>query len=192
MFTGIIEEVGIVTENHDGKLVIKCEKLVEDANLGDSIAVNGVDLTVNKINDNLIHFDVMPETFRRSNVIHQTDGSSVNLESSLTLQTKISGHIVRGVVETTCFLESLSEEQNAIVASYKTDAEFLKYILIKGPVTLDGVSLTVISKNTESFAVSLVEWTQQNTNLLMRENGDEVNLETDIFARYIEQLIDRD
>ena len=134
----------------------------------------------------------MPETFRRSNLIHQTDGSSVNLESSLTLQTKISGHIVRGVVETTCFLESLSEEQNAIVASYKTDAEFLKYILIKGPVTLDGVSLTVISKNTESFAVSLVEWTQQNTNLLMRENGDEVNLETDIFARYIEQLIDRD
>ena len=192
MFTGIIEEVGIVTENHDGKLIIKCEKLVEDANLGDSIAVNGVDLTVNKINDNLIHFDVMPETFRRSNLIHQTDGSSVNLESSLTLQTKISGHIVRGVVETTCFLESLSEEQNAIVASYKTDAEFLKYILIKGPVTLDGVSLTVISKNTESFAVSLVEWTQQNTNLLMRENGDEVNLETDIFARYIEQLIDRD
>ena len=192
MFTGIIEEVGIVAENHDGKLVIKCEKLVEDANLGDSIAVNGVDLTVNKINDNLIHFDVMPETFRRSNLIHQTDGSSVNLESSLTLQTKISGHIVRGVVETTCFLESLSEEQNAIVASYKTDAEFLKYILIKGPVTLDGVSLTVISKNTESFAVSLVEWTQQNTNLLMRENGDEVNLETDIFARYIEQLIDRD
>ena len=191
MFTGIIEEVGIVTENHDGKLVIKCEKLVEDANLGDSIAVNGVDLTVNKINDNLIHFDVMPETFRRSNLIHQTDGSSVNLESSLTLQTKISGHIVRGVVETTCFLESLSEEQNAIVASYKTDAEFLKYILIKGPVTLDGVSLTVISKNTESFSVSLVEWTQQNTNLLMRENGDEVNLETDIFARYIEQLIDR-
>lgn len=192
MFTGIIEEVGIVAENHDGKLVIKCEKLVEDANLGDSIAVNGVDLTVNKINGNLIHFDVMPETFRRSNLIHQTDGSSVNLESSLTLQTKISGHIVRGVVETTCFLESLSEEQNAIVASYKTDAEFLKYILIKGPVTLDGVSLTVISKNTESFAVSLVEWTQQNTNLLMRENGDEVNLETDIFARYIEQLIDRD
>ncbi len=192
MFTGIIEEVGIVAENHDGKLVIKCEKLVEDANLGDSIAVNGVDLTVNKINDNLIHFDVMPETVRRANLIHQTDGSSVNLESSLTLQTKISGHIVRGVVETTCFLENLSEEQNAIVASYKTDAEFLKYILIKGPVTLDGVSLTVISKNTESFAVSLVEWTQQNTNLLMRENGDEVNLETDIFARYIEQLIDRD
>tara|TARA_B100001142_G_scaffold103597_1_gene105651 strand:- start:10281 stop:10859 length:579 start_codon:yes stop_codon:yes gene_type:complete len=192
MFTGIIEEVGTVEENQDGKLIISCKKIVKDANLGDSIAVNGVDLTVNKINNNLIHFDVMPETFRRSNLIHQTDGSSVNLESSLTLQTKISGHIVRGVVETTCFLESLSEEQNAIVASYKTDAEFLKYILIKGPVTLDGVSLTVISKNTESFAVSLVEWTQQNTNLLMRENGDEVNLETDIFARYIEQLIDRD
>ncbi|MFL2634680.1 MAG: riboflavin synthase [Dehalococcoidia bacterium] len=191
MFTGIIEEVGTVEENQDGKLIISCKKIVEDANLGDSIAVNGVDLTVNKINNNLIHFDVMPETFRRSNLIHQTDGSSVNLESSLTLQTKISGHIVRGVVETTCFLESLSEEQNAIVASYKTDAEFLKYILIKGPVTLDGVSLTVISKNTESFSVSLVEWTQQNTNLLMRENGDEVNLETDIFARYIEQLIDR-
>jgi len=191
MFTGIIEEVGTVEENQDGKLIISCKKIVKDANLGDSIAVNGVDLTVNKINNNLIHFDVMPETFRRSNLIHQTDGSSVNLESSLTLQTKISGHIVRGVVETTCFLESLSEEQNAIVASYKTDAEFLKYILIKGPVTLDGVSLTVISKNTESFSVSLVEWTQQNTNLLMRENGDEVNLETDIFARYIEQLIDR-
>ena len=109
MFTGIIEEVGTVEENQDGKLIISCKKIVKDANLGDSIAVNGVDLTVNKINNNLIHFDVMPETFRRSNLIHQTDGSSVNLESSLTLQTKISGHIVRGVVETTCFLESLSE-----------------------------------------------------------------------------------
>tara|TARA_Y100001970_G_scaffold294173_1_gene447943 strand:- start:1896 stop:2474 length:579 start_codon:yes stop_codon:yes gene_type:complete len=192
MFTGIIEEVGTVIENQAGKLIIQSEKIIDGADLGDSIAVNGVDLTVNKINNNSIHFDVMPETYRRSNLMHHTQGSTVNLESSLTLQTKISGHLVRGVVETTCTLVSFKEENNAVIASYKTDIQFLKYILIKGPVTLDGVSLTVISKNTNSFSVSLVEWTQQNTNLLMREIGDEVNLETDIFARYIEQLIDRD
>ena len=192
MFTGIIEEVGTIIENQDGKLIISSEKVIFEADLGDSIAVNGVDLTVNKIKNNSMYFDVMPETFRRSNLINHPQGSSVNLESSLTLQTKISGHLVRGVVETTCSVVNFNKEKNAIIASYKTDPQFLKYILIKGPVTLDGVSLTVISKDAESFSVSLVEWTQQNTNLLMREIGDEVNLETDIFARYIEQLIDHD
>ncbi|MDG1990158.1 MAG: riboflavin synthase [Dehalococcoidia bacterium] len=192
MFTGIIEEIGLVTKNQSGELKVSCMKLLSDAQYGDSIAVNGVDLTISGIYDNELGFNVMPETFRKSNLLDAIKGTKVNLERSLTLQTKLSGHIVRGVVETTCQLISLEDENNAIIATYEVDPIFLKYILIKGPVTLDGASLTIISKNENSFAVSLVEWTQQNTNLIESKIGKLVNLETDIFARYIDQLIDRE
>jgi len=192
LFTGIIEEIGLVTKNQSGELKVSCMKLLSDAQYGDSIAVNGVDLTISGIYDNELGFNVMPETFRKSNLLDAIKGTKVNLERSLTLQTKLSGHIVRGVVETTCQLISLEDENNAIIATYEVDPIFLKYILIKGPVTLDGASLTIISKNENSFAVSLVEWTQQNTNLIESKIGKLVNLETDIFARYIDQLIDRE
>jgi|TARA_B110000116_G_C16780445_1_gene558024 riboflavin synthase len=192
LFTGIIEEIGSVTKNQSGELKVSCMKLLSDAQYGDSIAVNGVDLTISEIYENELEFNVMPETFRKSNLLNAVEGTKVNLERSLTLQTKLSGHLVRGVVETTCKLISLEDESNAIIATYEVDPTFLKYILIKGPITLDGASLTIISKNKNCFAVSLVEWTQQNTNLIQANIGKLVNLETDIFARYIDQLIDRD
>jgi riboflavin synthase len=190
MFTGIIEELGTVRRREGSELVIGCSLILEDSRLGDSIAVNGVDLTVRAMDGESMSFDVMNETFRRSNLGELAVGDIVNLERSVTGATRLSGHIVRGVVETTCELMSLTPEADAIIARYRVPAEYLRYIVMKGPVCVDGVSLTVMGRDAESFSVSLVQYTQEHTNLRYREPGDSINLETDIFARYIEQLLD--
>jgi len=190
VFTGIIEEVGSVRRREGGELVIACREILEDSKLGDSIAVNGVDLTVRALTEDSMTFDVMPETFRRSNLQHIVPGDWVNLERSVTAATRLSGHIVRGVVEATCTLESMTEEGDAIIARFRTDPHYLRYIVLKGPVCVDGVSLTVMARDNESFSVSLVQYTQEHTNLMQRQPGDAINLETDIFARYVEQLLE--
>ena len=190
MFTGIIEEVGEVRAREGGELVIACRTILEDVALGDSIAVNGVDLTVRTIGDDSLSFDVMPETFRRSNLGEAAPGARVNLERSVRPLDRLSGHIVRGVVETTCMLISLTPEDEAIIARYRPPAEYLPYILMKGPVCLDGASLTVMARDGESFSVSLVQYTQEHTNLTSRQPGASINLETDLLARYIEQLLE--
>jgi len=189
VFTGIIEEVGTVQRAEGGLLVIECHLVTEDSKLGDSIAVNGVDLTVREMTAGSMTFDVMPETFRRSNLRDVQPGDLVNLERSVRPSDRLSGHIVRGVVETTCTLESLSPEGEAIIARFRPPAEYLRYIVMKGPVCLDGISLTVMAKDAETFSVSLVQYTQEHTNLIRRQPGDSINLETDIIARYIEQLL---
>ena len=190
MFTGIIEEVGEVRAREGGELVIACRTILEDVALGDSIAVNGVDLTVRTIGDDSLSFDVMPETFRRSNLGEAAPGARVNLERSVRPLDRLSGHIVRGVVETTCTLASLTPEGEAIIARYRPPADYLPYILMKGPVCLDGASLTVMARDEESFSVSLVQYTQEHTNLTSRQPGDSINLETDLLARYVEQLLE--
>ncbi|MCK9520686.1 MAG: riboflavin synthase, partial [Dehalococcoidia bacterium] len=190
MFTGIVEEVGTVTEAAEGLLWIKAPKILADANLGDSIAINGVDLTVAEIRGETFFANLMPETYRRSNLGELRAGDLVNLERSVRPTDRLSGHIVRGVVETTCTLHSLTPEADAIIARFTTPPEYLRYIVVKGPVCVDGISLTVTAKDAESFSVSLVQYTQENTNLVKREPGDRINLETDIVARYVEQYVD--
>lgn len=190
MFTGIIEELGTVRRREGGELVIGCSLILEDSRLGDSIAVNGVDLTVRAMDGESMSFDVMNETFRRSNLGELAVGDIVNLERSVTGATRMSGHIVRGVVETTCQLMSLTPEADAIIARYRVPSEYLRYIVMKGPVCVDGVSLTVMGRDAESFSVSLVQYTQEHTNLTRRKPGDAINLETDIFARYVEQILE--
>ena len=190
MFTGIIEEVGTVVRHAGGVLVIGCSTILEGSGLGDSIAVNGVDLTVRTLDAASMTFDVMNETYRRSNLEALVPGDVVNLERSVTSATRLSGHLVRGVVETTCRLDSLTPEGEAIIARYTVDPEYLKYIVTKGPVCLDGASLTVMARDDTSFSVSLVQYTQEHTNLLRRKPGDAVNLETDIIARYVEQILE--
>lgn len=190
MFTGIIEELGTVRRAEGGELVIGCSTILEDSRLGDSIAVNGVDLTVRAMDGESMAFDVMNETFRRSNLGELAVGDAVNLERSVTGATRLSGHIVRGVVETTCRLVSLTPEADAIIARYRVAPEYLPYIAMKGPVCLDGASLTVMARDADSFSVSLVQYTQEHTNLTRRKPGDAVNLETDIFARYVEQILE--
>jgi riboflavin synthase len=189
VFTGIIEEVGSVLEANEGHLRIGCSVVLDDTKLGDSIAVNGVDLTVVQMNEESMSFDCMPETYRRSNLRELKPGDAVNLERSLTPTTRISGHIVRGVVEATGALMSLAPEGEAILARYSAPADILRHMVVKGPVTIDGVSLTVIAKDAESFTVSLVQFTQEHTNLTGKEPGASINLETDIIARYVDQLL---
>lgn len=189
MFTGIIEEVGTIRIRNGGLLVINCSTINDDTKLGDSIAVNGVDLTVREMDTESMTFDVMPETFRRSNLAEVQPGERVNLERSVRPQDRLSGHMVRGVVETTCILDSFTPEADAIIARYRTSAEYLRFIAMKGPVCVDGVSLTVMGKDSESFSVSLVQYTQEHTNLTGRQPGATINLETDIIARYVEQFL---
>jgi riboflavin synthase len=189
MFTGIIEEVGDVVEAAAGVLRIRARRILADARLGDSIAINGVDLTVTEINGECFSAHVMPETYRRSNLGELKPGEAVNLERSVRPADRLSGHIVRGVVEGVAALESLTNEGEAIIARFRTPAELLRYMVVKGPVAIDGASLTIIDKTADTFAVSLVQYTQAHTNLLRKRPGDSVNIETDIIARYVETLL---
>ena len=194
MFTGIIESVGQITsinDNHgDFEIKIKYDSTrLNDISLGESISINGICLTVTKFDNNFLHFDLSKETISRISKFRINE--IVNIETSLRVNSKISGHFVFGHVDGLSKIKRITKVGQSWIFLIESGVNITKYLSSKCSISLDGVSLTVISKNTESFSVSLVEWTQQNTNLLMRENGDEVNLETDIFARYIEQLIDR-
>lgn len=185
MFTGIIEEVGEVLQAKNGALVIRARKILSDTKLGDSIAINGVDLTVATIEGDSFAAHVMPETYRRSNLGELVAGGRVNLERSVRPSDRLSGHIVRGVVEGRATVDSYTPEAEAIIARFKTPAELLRFMVVKGPVAIDGASLTIIDKTPETFAVSLVQYTQEHTNLLGKKPGDSVNIETDILARYV-------
>ena len=190
MFTGIIEELGTVREVREGRMIINAKKVLWGTNLGDSIAVNGCDLTCSYLEEDGFHASVMPETYRRTNLGELKPGDVVNLERAMTLAQRLGGHLVRGVVEATGTLVSFTPEAGAIIARYQAPPEILRYVVVKGPITIDGVSLTVIDKTADSFAVSLVEFTQEHTNLLRRAVGDRVNLESDIIARYVGQLME--
>jgi riboflavin synthase len=189
MFTGIIEEVGTVSGAEEGTLVIECREIVEGTAPGDSIAINGVDLTVAAMDGGLLTFHCMPETYRRSNLGELKAGDPVNLERSLTLATRLSGHLVRGVTEATGRLMSLTPEADAVIARFSAPPDILRHCVVKGPITVDGASLTVIAKDAESFSVSLVQYTQEHTNLVRRQPGESVNLESDIIARYVDELL---
>ena len=190
MFTGIVEEMGTLREARDGRLIFNAKKVLWGTNLGDSIAVNGVDLTCTYLEDDGFHASVMPESYRRTNLGDLQPGDVVNLERAMTLAQRIGGHLVRGVVEATGTLESFTPEADAIIARYQAPPEILRYVVVKGPITIDGASLTVIEKTADTLAVSLVEYTQEHTNLARRRPGDRVNLESDIIARYVGQLLD--
>ena len=190
MFTGIIEEIGTVREAGPGKLVIAAKKVIRGTNLGDSIAVNGVDLTCAYQEEEAFHTSVMPETYRHTNLSDLKPGDEVNLERALTLADRLGGHLVRGVVEETGTLESFTPDADAVIARYRAPAEILRFVVVKGPVTIDGASLTVIDKSDDTLAVSLVEFTQEHTNLMRRNPGDRINLESDIIARYVAQLLE--
>lgn len=194
MFTGIIEEVGTVKAAGEGHLAITCRTILEDAKLGDSIAINGVDLTVTLIEGDILHFDCMPETYRRSNLGELEPGDVVNLERSVRFDTRMSGHIVRGVVEAVGKVVSMTPERDeqggeALILRVSAPPDILRHCIVKGPITIDGVSLTVIDRDAESLAVSLVNYTREHTNLNRKDKGDSVNLESDIIARYIDQLL---
>lgn len=190
MFTGIVEELGTVRSNVEGEIVIKAKTVLWGTNLGDSISVNGVDLTAKYFDEEGFVANVMPETYRRSNLGDLKPGDIVNLERSLQLSGRISGHLVRGVVEEAGTIHSFTPEGDAIILRVNASPEILRYIVMKGPVAIDGISLTVMAKDRDSFSVSLVQYTQDHTNLHTKKAGDRVNLESDLFARYVEAMLE--
>jgi riboflavin synthase len=190
MFTGIIEELGTVVEAAAGTLRVAADRILQGTKLGDSIAVQGVDLTVAAMQGAEMAFDVMPETYRVTNLNELRPGDPVNLERSVRSEDRLSGHIVRGVVEGTCRLESLRQDGPAVIATFSAPNRLLDHIILRGPVCLDGVSLSVMQKTERTFSVSLVRYTQLHTILLDRQVGALVNVETDIMIRYVSKLLE--
>ena len=193
MFTGIIEEVGEVKSlkigSESSKLTIKAHKVLEKTLIGDSIATNGVCLTVTNINGNSFEADVMEETFRRSNLGNLKLGSKVNLERALTLDKRLGGHIVSGHIDGCGRVLSLIKEKNAVWVTIGADKKILKYIIEKGSIAIDGISLTVAYVDEEVFKVSIIPHTGEETTLLTKTVGESVNLECDMIGKYVEKLL---
>lgn len=189
MFTGIVEEVGTVLEIPGTRLVIQAGIVLEDMRLGGSIAVNGACLTVVELSGPAFAVDVVPETRRRTNLGDLYVGAPVNLERALALNDRLGGHIVQGHVEATGRVESVTPEQNGSIMGFEAPPEVMRYVVAKGFVAVDGISLTVVECDTSSFSVSVIPYTRERTVLGAREVGDRVNLETDIVARYVERLL---
>lgn len=193
MFTGIIEELGVIQEikksSKSSKLLIKANKVLENTNVGDSICTNGVCLTVTNLKANSFEADVMAETLRRSNLGNLNVGSKVNLERALTLQSRLGGHIVSGHIDGTGTIISLIKEDNATWVTIKTTNDILRYVVLKGSITIDGISLTVAYVDENVFKVSIIPHTAQETTLLNKSIGETVNLECDVISKYVEKLM---
>jgi riboflavin synthase len=189
LFTGIIEEVGHVARIGGGSLVIDCQKVLEDVHLGDSIAVNGVCLTVTHFDRSSFTADVMPETVRRTSLAELKKGSPVNLERALTLASRLGGHIVSGHIDGTGEIVKFADEGNAILMTVSAESGLLRYIVEKGSVALDGISLTVASVTDHDFTVSLIPHTREVTNLGSKKLGSPINIETDVLGKYVEKML---
>jgi len=196
MFTGIIEEVGsvkeIVRSRMSIKLSISCIKILDGVSIGDSIAVNGICLTVTDIGGRYFSADVMPETMRKTGLEKLKITDRVNLERALRLSDRLGGHIVTGHIDGTGIIIDREEEDNAILLTIQADGKVLKYIVMKGSVALDGVSLTVAYVDSRRFKVSLIPLTAGETNLGSKRTGDRINIECDIIGKYVEKLIKGD
>jgi riboflavin synthase len=188
VFTGIVEEVGRVISVRPGNLAIAAGHVLRGMEPGASIAVNGVCLTVTNFDQNSFSVEVMPETLSRTNLGLLRTGDGVNLERPLPLGGRLGGHLVQGHVDATGRLTSITWEGGAMVFRFETPPQLMPYIVEKGFIAIDGVSLTIVSRNTSSFQVSVVDYTRQHTTLGRRRVGDVVNLEVDIIAKYVEQL----
>lgn len=189
MFTGIVEEVGKVKSIGNGVLRIQADKVLEDVRLGDSIAVNGICLTVTDFGADSFQADVMPETIRRTSLGELKLGSPVNLERALTLSSRLGGHIVSGHIDGTGRIVSLKEDKNAILMKIEAEGSILRYIVEKGSVALDGISLTVAQVTSLDFTVSLIPHTRQVTNLSAKGEGSLINIENDVVGKYVEKLL---
>ncbi len=193
MFTGIIEEKGkveaVAKGSNSAVITITAGKVLKDTKIGDSIAVNGVCLTVTSISGSKFSADVMAETLRRSSLGSLKHGSRVNLERAMAANGRFGGHIVSGHIDGVGVISSFEKEDNAVWVEIETPAKILRYIVEKGSITIDGISLTVAKLTDSSFAVSVIPHTGEETTLLNKKPGDIVNLENDIVGKYVERLM---
>ena len=188
MFAGIVEEVGRVISTQSKKLVISTSEVLRGIELGGSIAVNGVCLTITSFNTSSFSVDIMPETLKRTNLGLLSAGDEVNLERPLTLQKPLGGHLVQGHVDDAGRVTAITWDAEAMLIRFEAPPEVMRYVVEKGFITVDGVSLTVVAKDASSFQVSVVDFTRKHTTLGSRRVGDLANLEVDIIAKYVEQL----
>ena len=193
IFTGIVEETGkiesVANGNKSAIITIIADKVLKGTKIGDSIAVNGVCLTVTSISGNKFTADVMAETIRRSSLGTLKHGSKVNIERAMAADGRFGGHIVSGHIDGTGTICSLEREDNAVWVEIETPDKLLKYIVEKGSIAIDGISLTVASLTDDSFSVSVIPHTGEETTLLAKKPGDIVNLENDIVGKYVERLM---
>ncbi len=192
MFTGIIEEIGHISHIRTGgetcTVTVAASKVLTDVRIGDSIAVNGTCLTVCSFDAGHFSADVMPETMRRTNLGGLAPGAPVNLERAMAAGGRFGGHIVSGHIDGTGQIRSLRKEGNAVWVTITAGEKILRYIVEKGSIAIDGISLTVAAVSKQDFAVSVIPHTGSETTLLTKKPGDAVNLECDIVAKYVEKL----
>lgn len=168
---------------------ISCRKVLEHVQIGDSIAVNGICLTVTRFDFRHFTADVMPETVRRTSIEGLRQGSPVNLERAVTPHTHLGGHIVSGHIDGVGVVRSMQQEGNAILLSIDADEKILRYVVEKGSVALDGIGLTVAAVGEKGFTVSLIPHTRETTNLHKKQAGHLINIETDIIGKYVEKMM---
>jgi len=193
IFTGLVEEMGRVVSVIPGeksiKLKIECNKVLEGAKIGDSIATNGTCLTATEIGGKYFTADCMYETVKRTNLNRLKSGDRVNLEKSLTLATPLGGHLVTGDVDCEGQIVSITREGIAKIYEIKVEARLMKYIVEKGRVTLDGASLTIVDFSQDTLSVSLIPHTQEMITLGYKSVGSYINVEMDLIGKYVERML---
>ena len=194
MFTGIIEEIGSIERiTHGAKscqLKIKADKIFDDLKLGDSVSVNGVCLTACDIREPYFTADVMAETMRRTGIGKLVNGSRVNLERAMQLGGRFGGHIVSGHIDGTGTIINMVREDNAVIITISASDEITDYIVHKGSVALDGISLTIADVKQDRFTVSIIPHTASETTLLDKKTGDMINIECDVIGKYVKKFTD--
>lgn len=193
MFTGIVEELGRVVScqptDKGFDLCVQCDQVLDGTVLGDSIAVNGVCLTVSSMNENQFSAGLAPETQQRTNLNQLNPGSVVNLERSVTPSTRMGGHFVQGHVDATGTIKSFKKDKDALWVAIEAPQDLMRYVVTKGYITLDGTSLTVVDVGENWFNVTLVAYTQNHIVMPSKAVGDAVNIEVDVLGKYVENLL---
>ncbi|WP_240840382.1 riboflavin synthase [Acidaminobacter sp. JC074] len=192
MFTGIVEEIGFIKSikksGHSIKLSITCETVLESTKIGDSISTDGVCLTVTALGSNYFEADLMPETVHMSGFSKKKVGDPVNLERAMRLGDRFGGHMVSGHIDGTGYIKRVIRDEIAYRISISCSSALLRYMIQKGSIAIDGISLTIVSVGSSEFEVSIIPQTQDDTTLLKKKVGDIVNLENDMVSKYIERL----
>jgi riboflavin synthase len=190
MFSGIVEELGTVVDRTTSALVVRANVVRDGLRIGESVAVNGVCLTVVALGPDWFRVEVVPETWARTNLSDVTVGSLVNLERPLQADGRIGGHFVQGHVDDTAVIEDLAPLGNEVLARFRVAPALGRYIVNKGFIALDGVSLTVVEAGPDWFTIALIPHTREVTTLGRRRPGDRVNVEVDILGKYVERFVE--
>lgn len=195
MFTGIVEEVGvlesIIMASQKATITVRCQRILEDVQLGDSIAVNGLCLTVTQFSTNSFNADIMPVTLEKSSLGKLSRGSRVNLERALQLQSRLGGHLVSGHIDGVGTIASITPTGNAFLFRISVSASQLKFMIPEGSLTVEGISLTIAELDSGSVTVSIIPHTLESTILQDKHVGDQVNLESDLIGKYVYNFLDK-